>query len=557
MSDPVGGFSAGAPRRVMDRGGQEFNVKAFGGVSGTDHTTLLAAHLPEVIGARGTLLLPPGYDMQVGNLVVSDRFWGIKGPGATITHIGDNSHLLEVRATGATPTDTTGLTGPEAARFTLERVTLKAKQSATNPTQALLYLAKASHVVLHGVNFQAGNTEDYTQGVPANRYAHYCLYLYGRQNKSVYYCNFYSCEFIGAAVDNVYIDGWDAAYTPSATNVVNQNHWFGCTNLHAGQYGWNLQSGGMNYVSGGTCESNVSHGIRWGPYTRNWVFVGHRVEANNGGNSNAQMTWDQVGQPAGYDGTAIFMGNVGHALTDTEAGHFLVYLSGGAQKMYLANSSFGANATEINAPTGNDVTLGARKGSGLAVWTGDDLANATTIPGTVTGSGSAQTVTVGTAGTLAVGMSVTVSGGGGTPETVVLTAVNAGTPSITGIFVQSRTAGAAVAGIATERFRAYNGGIRVNAGSPISRISAQSASITWASLAAQATAEQDITLAKQGGGLGAGDLCLAGFPADPGAGLVWCARVKSSTTSTIRVGNVTVGAITPAAGTHKTLAIRS
>jgi len=72
---------------------------------------------------------------------------------------------------------------------------------------------------------------------------------------------------------------------------------------------------------------------------------------------------------------------------------------------------------------------------------------ATTIPGTVTGSGSAQTVTVGSAAGFAVGVPFAVTGGGGTVEMVTPTAVNTGTNTVTGIFVQSRTAGAVVTGL--------------------------------------------------------------------------------------------------------------
>lgn len=72
-----------------------------------------------------------------------------------------------------------------------------------------------------------------------------------------------------------------------------------------------------------------------------------------------------------------------------------------------------------------------------------------------------------------------------------------------------------------------------------------SASLNFPSIAAGATAELTITVT----GAAVGDAVALAPPATVEAGVVWSARVSAANTVTVRMANVTSGAIDPAAAT--------
>ena len=73
-------------------------------------------------------------------------------------------------------------------------------------------------------------------------------------------------------------------------------------------------------------------------------------------------------------------------------------------------------------------------------------------------------------------------------------------------------------------------------------IISHSASITWASIAANSTQEQTVTVP----GATSGNNVYVTPASSPGAGLMWVAYVSSANTVTVRMLNFTAAPVTPA-----------
>ena len=85
-------------------------------------------------------------------------------------------------------------------------------------------------------------------------------------------------------------------------------------------------------------------------------------------------------------------------------------------------------------------------------------------------------------------------------------------------------------------------GFQLRGGTNISRHLSAAATLTFASIPAQSTAELTITVT----GAAVGDTCYA-TPPGMQTNLVWCAYVSAADTVAVRVGNVSAAAITPSA----------
>jgi hypothetical protein len=90
-------------------------------------------------------------------------------------------------------------------------------------------------------------------------------------------------------------------------------------------------------------------------------------------------------------------------------------------------------------------------------------------------------------------------------------------------------------------------------GTPITQMRVYSQTITAASVAAATVAEQTFTVT----GLTTADKVIVNAPANATATGIAGARVSAADTLAIRYVNPTAGSLTPAAGTHTIIAIRS
>ena len=295
-----------------DDGQQVLNIKARGLQSGVgDHTTLFAALASEAAVTGIPLHVPAGFVLNLEHFQVPDGLREIRAYGATLQHTGDNNDLFSF----ASPTS--GI----VFRCRVRGGTFKAKQSATNPTRAVVFIQEAEHCVLEDVHLQAGSSS--TTALSANRYAQYAVYFKGRQNHASYYNILQNCVIRGASVAGWYVDGWDTAYTPAATNVSNQNY-----SLHnrifdnaVGMYAF---SGGGNIVTDTDLESNVGVGLQIGDKAYNWLFHGVRCEENqNGNNSLDQISIDNDPGTSnlGYQ-THVYLGVIGSPLTSSMEDYF-------------------------------------------------------------------------------------------------------------------------------------------------------------------------------------------------------------------------------------------
>jgi hypothetical protein len=224
--------------------------------------------------------------------------------------------------------DVDGLTNP-LQWFRWRGGRLVAKQSATNPTSALVFLGTAQHCTVEECDLQGGD-RDYTNiNLSTVRYAQFGIRLYGRQNQACYYNSFLRNRIRGCDV-GIVVDGWDTAYTPSATNVANQNTWlqnrvFDC---RIGRYD---QSGGGNMACQDDYESNTERGIVLGEKAVATWYVECRAEENtathNLDEQIAVETSSTLPANTGYR-TARFLGVCGKSPQESVLDYFARFESG-------------------------------------------------------------------------------------------------------------------------------------------------------------------------------------------------------------------------------------
>jgi hypothetical protein len=85
-------------------------------------------------------------------------------------------------------------------------------------------------------------------------------------------------------------------------------------------------------------------------------------------------------------------------------------------------------------------------------------------------------------------------------------------------------------------------GLKIGSGKTIAKYLKEAATLDFPELAANTTAELTFTIA----GAASGDQVFVAPTGAPESGLVWCGYVSAPDTVTVRLGNVTAGAINPA-----------
>jgi hypothetical protein len=297
----------------------------------TDDTAAVRAAITAT-GALGTypstlshiLRFLPGKTYAVQKLTLNRR-QTVQAWGATILHKGDNEDLIEIIGKDYV----TWLGG-----------TLKAKQSASNPTRALVYMTGASYAYFEDVRLECGVDEGST------KYAQYGLYVYARSGAGCYYNQFNNLYVGRAAVDGVLVDGYPGSGSLCYANA----NMFTSLRVHSNARGIYLKGGNGNVFAGGSIEGNTGVGIkheyaRWNRYQGVWV------EANNPG--GAQFELQESGDPVG---TNIFVGSTSTTPNQGEYAYWRLFINQSRTNLYDPNirgaSFFGA------APGQTPVSIG-------------------------------------------------------------------------------------------------------------------------------------------------------------------------------------------------------
>lgn len=214
----------------------------------------------------------------------------VEAQGATLLHNGSNKALLYVSP--ASPPAVNSM-----LRFSWHGGVLKAKQSAINPTTAVLYMQQAQYCKISEVIVQAGSA---LNGAPVSRYATYGIQLVGKNGSGSYYDMFDHVTVIGANSHGIFIDGWD-----TSTNFANNLDFFGVRSQYNGGEGLRADGGQVNNFFGGDIEQNVSYGVNMMARAKSYNFFGTWVEANNGGGSNDNFATDSS---QSNNGSSTFIG---------------------------------------------------------------------------------------------------------------------------------------------------------------------------------------------------------------------------------------------------------
>lgn len=218
---------------------------------------------------------------------------------------------------------------------------LKAKQSAVNPTRALLYLTGGSYSYFQFQHLECGDVGT------GNRYGQYGLLLYGRSGAGNYYNQFQNLYVTRASVDALLVDG----YPGTGGSWYCNNNLFINAKLDSSAIGLNLDGGNGNVFVGGSAETNVGVGVKHN-YAKWNRYLGFWVEGNNGGSSEPQF--DLVRGLSGVEGTNSFIGSCSTSPGQADFSYWQFFFSQAAMHQY---SGFYDNLTLHNT------------GPGGAVWT--------------------------------------------------------------------------------------------------------------------------------------------------------------------------------------------
>lgn len=263
----------------------------------TDDTAAINSARAAAIAAGSPLLFPPG-------TYAIDQFTGwpngtVYAYGATILHNGASKPLLNLY--DSTPTTITN--------FHWYGGTLKAKQSATNPTSALIYGRNLTRSTIADVILQGGTADDST------KYAVKGIHLDGTAGagNGVYEVNITNAVVRGCSGNGVDLDGWDGA-----TSRVNNNTFINPLVLNNGGNGFQHDGQGTA-IHGGNVEGNTGVGHYLADHGT-YYAIGGWAERNTAGNFDVSGT----GAMPNY---SVYIGASGTTPSTTIRAYYLAWIA--------------------------------------------------------------------------------------------------------------------------------------------------------------------------------------------------------------------------------------
>ncbi len=237
------------------------NVKDFGALGDgvTDDTAAVAAARAAAVAAGAPLMFEAGGTYPIDQLAGwSDGV--VLAFGATILHNGASKPLVTVDGNAVASIN----------RFRWFGGKLKAKQSSTNPTTALLYLDTTTEGYYAFEDMQGGDATN------TNRYATYGIWLDGSDgaNHGVYYNTVSGFNVHGCADSGVHITSVDGANV----NRANANVFINMVVQYNDKYGIDLVGGVGNVFHGGAIEGNYEANVSIRSAYTQVIFFGTYVE---------------------------------------------------------------------------------------------------------------------------------------------------------------------------------------------------------------------------------------------------------------------------------------
>jgi len=250
---------------------------AIGNGTADDTTPVWAAKYASE-GNGFTLRFLPGKTYAISWLQIAAGNWAVNARGAKILHNGSTANSVSGFNDLIVACPTNPLTSGSMDNFRWDGGLLVAKQSATNPTHALLFCARFWHSQFTFEGFQCGNSWD----TPTTNYSSYGIYVQGYiagGSTGTYYDDFWPGHITGATSAGIYIYCYGGNL-----NANNLNFWGG--RIKFCQVGVDIQAGQGNNFYGFEIEDCTSYGLIIESAAKTDGFYGGWLEANN---SNGQQ----------------------------------------------------------------------------------------------------------------------------------------------------------------------------------------------------------------------------------------------------------------------------